>query len=65
MTSVSMDATAAGEPSNPLANEDLLPTPLSQRTWVWKDYAALWIGMVVCVPTYTMASSMLDQGFSW
>jgi NCS1 family nucleobase:cation symporter-1 len=21
--------------------------------------------MVVCVPTYTMASSMLDQGFSW
>ena len=21
--------------------------------------------MVICVPTYTMASSMLDQGFSW
>ena len=48
-----------------LANEDLLPTPAAQRTWRWQDYAALWVGMVVCVPTYTMASSMLDQGFSW
>ncbi len=50
---------------NPLANEDLLPTTQAQRHWVWKDYAALWVGMVVCVPTYTMASSMLDQGFTW
>ena len=48
-----------------LANEDLLPTPTSQRTWRWQDYAALWVGMVVCVPTYTMASAMLDQGFTW
>jgi nucleobase:cation symporter-1, NCS1 family len=54
---------SAGE--NPLANDDLLPTPATHRTWAWKDYAALWVGMVVCVPTYTMASSMLDQGFSW
>lgn len=51
--------------SNPLANDDLLPTTAAQRHWTWKDYAALWVGMVVCVPTYTMASSMLDQGFSW
>ena len=50
---------------NPLANEDLLPTTQAQRHWAWKDYAALWVGMVVCVPTYTMASSMLDQGFTW
>lgn len=48
-----------------LANEDLLPTTAAQRHWGWKDYAALWVGMVVCVPTYTMASSMLDQGFTW
>ena len=51
--------------SNSLSNEDLQPTPVSDRTWAWKDYAALWVGMVVCVPTYTMASSMLDQGFTW
>ena len=51
--------------NNPLSNEDLQPTTAAQRTWEWKDFAALWVGMVVCVPTYTMASSMLDQGFSW
>ena len=54
-----------GDASNTLANEDLLPTTAAQRHWTWKDFAALWVGMVVCVPTYTMASSMLDQGFSW
>ncbi|MDR7332696.1 NCS1 family nucleobase:cation symporter-1 [Roseateles asaccharophilus] len=48
-----------------LSNHDLVPTTSAQRTWGWKDFAALWVGMVVCVPTYTMASSMLDQGFSW
>ena len=54
-----------GGASNTLANEDLLPTTAAQRHWTWKDFAALWVGMVVCVPTYTMASSMLDQGFTW
>jgi nucleobase:cation symporter-1, NCS1 family len=57
--------TSASAQGNPLANKDLLPTTAEQRHWKWKDYAALWVGMVVCVPTYTMASSMLDQGFSW
>ncbi len=51
--------------TNPLANADLLPTTAAQRHWTAKDFAALWVGMVICVPTYTMASSMLDQGFSW
>lgn len=54
-----------GASGDALANEDLLPTTAAQRHWGWKDYAALWVGMVVCVPTYTMASSMLDQGFTW
>ncbi|MCV2370885.1 NCS1 family nucleobase:cation symporter-1 [Roseateles oligotrophus] len=48
-----------------LSNADLLPTTAAQRHWGWKDFASLWVGMVICVPTYTMASSMLDQGFSW
>ena len=42
-----------GDASNTLANEDLLPTTAAQRHWTWKDFAALWVGMVVCVPTYT------------
>ncbi len=64
-TSTSAIKGAPTSAGNPLANDDLLPTPGAHRTWAWKDYAALWVGMVVCVPTYTMASSMLDQGFSW
>lgn len=50
---------------NDFSNQDLQPTRSIDRTWTWRDYAALWVGMVICVPTYTMASSMLDQGFSW
>ena len=69
MNSSASGALGASNPSAPadqaLSNADLLPTPLAHRTWRWQDYAALWVGMVVCVPTYTMASSMLDQGFSW
>ena len=51
--------------NNPLINDDLKPTTDAQRHWRMWDFAALWVGMVVCVPTYTMASSMLDQGFTW
>ncbi|AKT42927.1 NCS1 family nucleobase:cation symporter-1 [Chondromyces crocatus] len=48
-----------------LSNEDLAPTPASQRTWTMWHYAALWVGMAVCIPTYTMASGLIDQGMSW
>jgi len=51
--------------NNSLINDDLKPTTDSDRHWHARDFAALWVGMVVCVPTYTMASSMLDQGFTW
>lgn len=57
--------TKATQRDNDLWNEDLAPTAPEARTWKWKDYAALWVGMVICIPTYTMASSMLDQGFTW
>lgn len=60
-----MGGSMPNAPDEALANEDLLPTSAAQRHWGWKDFAALWVGMVVCVPTYTMASSMLDQGFTW
>ena len=40
-----------GDASNTLAHEDLLPTTAAQRHWTWKDFAAFWLGMVVCVPT--------------
>ena len=41
-----------------LWNEDLAPTNAETRTWVWKDYAALWVAMVVCVPTYLLSAGI-------
>ncbi len=48
-----------------LINEDLAPTRPEARTWRTGHYVALWVGMAVCIPTYMMASSLIDQGMSW
>jgi nucleobase:cation symporter-1, NCS1 family len=48
-----------------LYNADLAPVPANRRTWNWVHYAALWIGMAICIPTYTLASSLVDGGWSW
>ncbi|UAA38588.1 NCS1 family nucleobase:cation symporter-1 [Paraneptunicella aestuarii] len=39
---------------SPLYNEDLAPTKVEQRTWHKGNVAALWVGMAICVPTYTL-----------
>jgi nucleobase:cation symporter-1, NCS1 family len=54
-----------GREATSLINEDLAPVPLSKRTWGTWNYAALWISMSLCIPTYTMASSMINNGMSW
>ncbi len=51
--------------SNPLSNPDLAPTPDDQRTWSMWNIAALWVGMAVCIPTYTLAAGMISQGMNW
>ena len=48
-----------------LFNEDLAPVPVARRTWTTWDYAALWISMAHCLPTYTLASSMISRGMNW
>ena len=47
-----------------LWNEDLAPTNESQRTWRWYHFAALWVGMVMCIPAYTLAASLIEGGMS-
>lgn len=51
--------------SSPLWNEDIAPTRLSQRTWNMWNIAALWVGMSVCITTYTLASGLIDKGMNW
>lgn len=48
-----------------IARHDLAPTTPSQRTWTTWNIAALWIGMAVCIPTYTLAAGMVEQGMAW
>lgn len=35
-------------------NDDLAPTQVKERTWNKLNIAALWVGMAICVPTYTL-----------
>ena len=48
-----------------LYNEDLAPVPVSRRTWTTYNYAALWISMAHCIPTYMLASGLMNSGMSW
>jgi NCS1 family nucleobase:cation symporter-1 len=40
--------------SSPRYNDDIAPTRAAQRTWSRWNVAALWVGMAICVPTYTL-----------
>lgn len=51
-------------PDSDLWNEDLAPTVEAQRNWRWWHFAALWLGMVICVPAYMLASGLIEQGMS-
>jgi NCS1 family nucleobase:cation symporter-1 len=35
-------------------NNDIAPTRVNQRTWKTRHIASLWVGMAICVPTYTL-----------
>jgi NCS1 family nucleobase:cation symporter-1 len=48
-----------------LCNADLAPVPWEERSWGTWNIAALWIGMVVCIPTYMLAASMIKSGMNW
>lgn len=51
--------------SSPLYNEDLAPVPVAKRTWTTYNYAALWISMAHCIPTYMLASGLISSGMNW
>jgi len=51
--------------ASPLYNDDLAPVPIARRTWSTYNYAALWVSMAHCIPTYMLASGLLASGMSW
>jgi NCS1 family nucleobase:cation symporter-1 len=65
---VNLDLTAEQRRSlaaSPLFNEDLAPVPPQRRTWRWWNFAALWVSMSACIPTYMLASSLIGGGMNW
>jgi NCS1 family nucleobase:cation symporter-1 len=48
-----------------LYNVDLAPVPADRRVWTTYNFAALWIAMAHCIPTYMLASSLIQNGMNW
>lgn len=46
-------------------SHDLAPIPLSARCWGMWDMVALWVALSACIPTYMLASSMINEGMNW
>jgi NCS1 family nucleobase:cation symporter-1 len=50
---------------SPLFNADLAPVPETLRNWTTYNFAALWISMAHCIPTYTLAGGLMAGGMNW
>lgn len=48
-----------------LYNADLAPVRRAHRKWGVGSFAALWISMSACIPTYMLASSLIGGGMNW
>lgn len=46
-------------------NDMSAPIPSAKRDWRTKDIANLWIGMIVSIAVYQVASGLLVSGMSW
>src|SRR5438309_4776197 len=51
--------------SSKLFSADLAPVPAPRRNWNTYAFAALWISMCHCIPTYGMAGGFITQGMNW
>ena len=48
-------------PDPHLINDDIRPVAMHERHWTVMSMASLWVGMVVCVPTYMLAAGLIDR----
>src|SRR5512142_1017223 len=51
--------------ASPIYNEDLAPVAIERRNWTTYNYAALWVSMAHCIPTYMLASGLIAAGMDW
>ncbi len=60
--------TEAGEQlikDSPMYNDDLRPTTKAEHNWTAYNFASLWIGMAICLPTYSLAAGLISLGMNW
>src|SRR3979411_1208252 len=50
---------------SPLFNRDLAPVRVWDSNWTTYNYAALWISMAHCIPTYMLSSGLISAGMNW
>jgi NCS1 family nucleobase:cation symporter-1 len=51
--------------ASPFYNHDLAPVAVKDRNWTTYNYAALWISMAHCIPTYMLSSGLISEGMNW
>jgi NCS1 family nucleobase:cation symporter-1 len=56
---------AASIEDSRLFSHDLAPVPVAKRNWTTYNYAALWISMAHCIPTYMLSSGLIGAGMNW
>ncbi|MGC3971335.1 MAG: cytosine permease [Pirellulales bacterium] len=50
---------------SPYFSADMAPVGRQERKWGLRDIAVLWISMSACIPTYMLASSLIELGMDW
>jgi NCS1 family nucleobase:cation symporter-1 len=59
------DEAQAALSDSPIYNDDLAPVRIEQRTWSTYAYFALWVGMAINVPSWTLAAGLIALGMDW
>ncbi|CDP15313.1 unnamed protein product [Coffea canephora] len=59
------DADADTEPEHSIYSDELKPTTSHQRSFSWLEMGSLWVGLVVGVPAYYVAGSLVELGMAW
>jgi len=59
------DEAQAALSDSPIYNDDLAPVRIERRTWNTYAYFALWVGMAINVPSWTLAAGLIALGMDW
>ena len=65
IVTLTREAARAASVHTDLWNDDLRPCTREEHSWTASRFASLWIGMCLCIPTYSLASGMITLGMNW